>query len=171
MSEDKQQIKPFFRVLNTDLIGEKPIINALLKIKGVGFGLANAICRSLNIEKTKKAGLFTEEEAHNIEALLKNSDKLPKWMFNRRLDSETGETIHVTGGDLKFVVENDIKKLKKIKAYRGMRHAIGQPTRGQRTRSHFRSGSSVGVTKSKVISGAKPAASAAKPAAKKGDKK
>ena len=47
----------------------------------------------------------------------------------------------------------DIKRLKKIRSFRGWRHALGQPTRGQRTRSHFRSkkkGKSIGVTKKKV---------------------
>jgi small subunit ribosomal protein S13 len=34
--------------------------------------------------------------------------------------------------------EFDVRRLKKIRSYRGLRHALGQPTRGQRTRSHFR---------------------------------
>jgi small subunit ribosomal protein S13 len=33
----------------------------------------------------------------------------------------------------------DIKRLREIKSYRGIRHALKQPSRGQRTRSHFRS--------------------------------
>ena len=44
--------------------------------------------------------------------------------------------------------EFDIKRMKKIKSYKGARHSAGQPVRGQRTRSHFRSrGKAVGVTK------------------------
>jgi len=51
---------------------------------------------------------------------------------------------------LKLRKEFDIKRLKKVKSYRGMRHAFGLPVRGQRTRSHFRKGRSVGVQKKKV---------------------
>jgi len=43
--------------------------------------------------------------------------------------------------------------LKKMKSYKGWRHSLGQPVRGQRTRSHFRKGSAIGVMKTK----AKPA--------------
>ena len=35
--------------------------------------------------------------------------------------------------------------MKRLKLYKGMRHAAGQPVRGQRTRSHFRRGTAVGV--------------------------
>ena len=151
MVEDKTQIKPFFRVLNTDLIGEKPISMALLKVKGVGFSLASAICYSLGISKYKKAGFLSKEDATAIENLLSNSDKLPKWMFNRRFDIEDGVDKHVTGNDLKFNLDMDLKRLKKLRSYRGMRHALGLPTRGQRTRGHFRKiGKAVGVQKSKV---------------------
>ena len=157
MEEIKQQIKPFFRVMNTDLIGEKPIVQALLKIKGVGFSLSNAICRVLNISKTKKAGLLSDVDAKKIENLLKETKDLPLWMLNRRFDELTGGDMHLTGADLNFAVDNDFKRLKKIKSYRGIRHAQGQPSRGQRTRSHFRHGRAVGVQKSKA---GKPAAAA-----------
>jgi len=165
MVEEKQQIKPFFRVLNTDLIGEKPIIQALLKIKGVGFSLSSAICTILHIPKTKQAGLLSDADAKRIEVLIKESKDLPSWMLNRRFDETSGETLHLTGADLGFALENDIKRLKKIKAYRGIRHAQGQPSRGQRTRSHFRHGRAVGVQKTKVVAAAKPADKG------KGDKK
>ncbi|HLC58453.1 MAG TPA: 30S ribosomal protein S13 [Candidatus Nanoarchaeia archaeon] len=172
MSEEKQQIKPFFRVLNTDLIGGKPISMALLKVKGIGFSLSNAICIALNIPKTKKAGLLTEQDAKSIEEILKKPESLPHWMFNRRLDIETGETKHLTGSDWNFTVDLDIKKLKKIKAYRGIRHALGQPSRGQRTRSHFRHGRALGVMKQKVgAAPAKPAAAPAKSGKAAGGKK
>ncbi|MBI2148510.1 30S ribosomal protein S13 [Candidatus Woesearchaeota archaeon] len=160
--EEKQQIKPFLRVMNTDLIGEKPIIQALLKIKGVGFSMSSAICNTLGIIKNKKAGLLSDADAKKIEDLIKNAKDIPVWMFNRRFDETTGEMVHLTGSDLNFAVENDIKKFKKIKSYRGIRHAQGQPTRGQRTRSHFRHGRAVGVQKSKAGKPAAPAKEAKK---------
>jgi len=55
-------------------------------------------------------------------------------------------------GDLKFTKENDIKLLKKVKSYRGMRHALGLPVRGQRTKSNFRRNkgkASLGVKRAK----------------------
>ncbi len=162
MNEEKQQIRPFFRVMNVDLIGEKPISQALLKIKGVGFSLSNAICNTLGISKTKKAGTLTEVEGKRIESFIREGKDMPQWMLNRRFDESTGETKHLTGSDLNFAVELDIKKLKKVKAYRGIRHAQGQPTRGQRTRSHFRHGRAIGVQKSKAGKPAVPVKEAKK---------
>ncbi len=154
----QETIKPFQRVLKTDLDGSLPISRAILKIHGIGFSLANAICVSLNLSKDKKAGLLTDQEVKSIEDFIKERKTLPKWMFNRKGDYESGEDTHLVGPDLKLAQEFDIKRLKKIRAYRGMRHAIGQPVRGQRTRSHFRHGRAVGVLKSKVAKvAAKPA--------------
>ncbi len=146
----QETLKPFQRVLKTDLDGSLAISRALLKIHGIGFSLANAICTSLHLSREKKAGLLTDEEVRNIESFIKDKKELPLWMFNRRADYESGEDKHLVGPDLKLTQEFDIKRLKKIRAYKGMRHAIGQPVRGQRTRSHFRHGRAVGVLKSKV---------------------
>ncbi len=60
---------------------------------------------------------------------------------------ETGKDKHLTGNELKLQKEFDIRFLKKIKCYRGMRHAYGLPVRGQRTRGNFRKGAAVGVMK------------------------
>ncbi len=163
MNEQTQQLKPFLRVLNTDLDGNKPIVQALLKVHGVGFSLANAICNTLQIPKNKKAGLLNEVDTKRIETLVKEGKEIPNWMLNRRFDEDSGETKHLMAADLKFALENDVKKLKRVRAYRGLRHAIGQPTRGQRTRSHFRHGRAIGVQKTKVVAAA-PAKTPAKEA-------
>ena len=170
MVEEKQQLRPFFRVLNTDLLGEKPIGQALLKVRGIGFSMSNAICNILHLDKTKKAGLLTDAEARKIESLFTELKDVPLWMANRKLDEIEGTNRHLTGSDLKFAVENDIKKLRKNKTYRGVRHSLGQPVRGQRTRSHFRHGRAVGVQKTKVVSSA-PSGKSAKPAKDAGGKK
>lgn len=154
----QETLKPFQRVLKTDLDGSLPISRALLKIHGIGFAISNAICNSLKIDKNKKAGLLSEEEVKNIENFVKEGKELPTWMYNRRGDFETGESHHLVGPDLKLLQEFDIKRLKKIRAYKGMRHAIGQPVRGQRTRSHFRHGRAIGVMKTKVAKAAAPKA-------------
>lgn len=142
--------KHFVRVLNTDLVGNKPLKLALTKIKGIGPNFANAICNKLNLETNKQAGNLTEQEAKAIEDLIKSPKALPTWLYNRRKDIDTGEDTHITTAKLKLTKDFDIKRLKKIKSYRGMRHAIGLPSRGQRTRSHFRKGTAVGVVKKKA---------------------
>jgi small subunit ribosomal protein S13 len=111
---------------------------------------SNAVCNILNLDKTKKIGALDEKEVKDIEDLINNSSKLPKWMLNRRRDYDTGEDLHIVGSKLKLRKEFDIKRLKKIRSYRGMRHAFGLPVRGQRTRGHFRKGRSVGVQKKKI---------------------
>lgn len=146
----KQELKPFLRVLATDLDGNKPMVQALTKVRGVSFSLAHIICNVLQFPKDQKAGYFTPEETKKIESLLKTKGVLPVWLVNRRKDFESGEDVHVTGADLKLSLEFDLKRLKRMRCYRGMRHAIAQPVRGQRTRSHFRKGRAVGVIKTKI---------------------
>jgi len=145
---DKAKI--MIRIANTDLEGKKSIYIALRKIKGVNFMFSNAICNLLNIDKRKKAGVLSEGEIKDIEELILNPLKFPKWLLNRRKDYDSGEDLHIVGSRLKLRKEFDIKRLKKIKVYRGMRHAFGLPVRGQRTRAHFRKGRAVGVQKKKT---------------------
>ena len=72
-----------------------------------------------------------------ITEFLKNTD-VPKHLLNRRKDIESPEGKHLLGATLELTKEFDIKRLKKIKSYRGVRHTSGLPVRGQRTRSNFR---------------------------------
>jgi len=147
---EEQKLKQLVRISNTDINGNKNIYIALRKIKGISFSFSNAMLNELNINKNKKAGLLSLEEIQKIEGMIKNPSSLPKWLFNRRSDPETGENNHIVGPTLKLKNESDIKSLKKIKSYRGIRHSMGQPSRGQRTRSHFRKGTSLGVNKKKL---------------------
>jgi small subunit ribosomal protein S13 len=140
-----EEVKGIIRIANTDIIGGKSIYNGLRKIKGVSFMFCNAICNLLNLEKNKQIGTLNQDDVKKIESLIENPSKLPSWLLNRRKDYETGKNMHLTGSNLSLNKEFDIKRLKKLKSYRGIRHAIGQPTRGQRTRSHFRVNTSVGV--------------------------
>jgi small subunit ribosomal protein S13 len=143
------EIKHIIRVANTDLDGHKPIKEALKKIKGVSFMYSNMLCVMAGVNKTKKAGELNDTEVKAFEDILENPDNnnVPDWMRNRRKDYETGEDIHVTGPQIKFVKEMDLRRLKKIKSNRGLRHQWGLPVRGQRTKSNFRKtkGKAVGV--------------------------
>ena len=144
------KVRIIIRVANTDLNGDKNIFIALKKIKGVGFMFSNAICNSLGLDKRRKVGTLDEKEVKAIEALIETPKRFPSWMLNRRKDYDTGEDLHIVGSRLKLRKEFDIKRLKKIKSYKGMRHAFGLPVRGQRTRAHFRKGRAVGVQKKKL---------------------
>lgn len=142
-----EQFKSIVRVLNTDIDGNKKTFMALKKIKGISFIFSNAICNHLDIDKNSKIGSLSGEEIKKIENLVEDPKELPKWLLNRRNDVETGKNMHVTTGKLKLSLEFDLKRLKKVKSYRGLRHAWGLPVRGQRTRSNFRKGKSIGVVK------------------------
>ena len=68
-------------------------------------------------------------------------------MLNRRNDYETGETVHLIESDLMMRLRDDLNRMKKVRSYKGKRHEVGLPVRGQRTKSTFRKGTSVGVRK------------------------
>jgi len=124
-------------ILSKDIEGSMNVYPGLTKIKGVSWAMSNATCALLKIDKTKKIGELTDSEIKKITEFLKNP-KAPGFIFNRRNDLETGEDIHLIGADLELKQEFDIKRLKKIKSYRGLRHALGLPMRGQRTKGNFR---------------------------------
>ena len=149
------EIKHFVRIVNTDIPGNKPVISALTKVHGIGINFAQALCNKLSIDANKKAGTLTDVEISSLELLIKNPT-IPQWYYNRRKDPETGENHHILTSALKLTKDTDIKKLKKIKTYKGIRHSMGQPVRGQRTRSHFRKGSAVGVVKKKLVKAKAP---------------
>lgn len=125
------------RILAKDIEGKMKVYPGLAKIKGVSWAISNAALKKLNIDKNRKIGSLTEDELKKVSEFLKNP-KLPIFIFNRRNDFESGEDRHVIGTDLELQKDLDIKRLKKIKSYKGVRHVAGLPVRGQRTRSHFR---------------------------------
>ncbi len=125
------------RILGCDIPGSKNLYLGLTYIKGISWAVSNAICIKLHIPKSKKIYELSKEEIQHIEEFLRKLP-IPEFLKNRRFDQETGETIHYYGTDLDIKKEFDIKRLIKMKSYRGIRHATGQPVRGQKTRSHFR---------------------------------
>ncbi len=147
----EEKLKYIIRITATDLEGNKPIKQTLTKIKGVGFSMANAICTILRLDKNKKTGSLTDAEVKKIEEVLKEPKKhnIPSWLLNRQNDYDTGEDLHLNTSDLKLRKEFDIKRLRKIKSYKGFRHGAGLPVRGQKTKSNFRSGKGIGVKKKK----------------------
>ena len=153
MAEEQpnQELKYFVRIANTDLDGNKHIGQALIKIKGISFMFSNAICNVTGIEARKKAGYLTEAETSKIDDVIKEPLKfgIPVWMLNRKRDPEDNADRHLVGSNLTFIQDNDVKMMKKVKSYKGVRHSLGQPVRGQRTKSNFRKnkGNVLGVKK------------------------
>src|SRR3989344_7178878 len=145
-TEKKQEAREIIRMLSVDIPGDRNVYTGLTRIKGVSWGLSNAVCRILKIDKEKKMGTLNEEEIKRISEFIK-SPKLPRFLLNRRNDIEEGIDSHRIGTDLEMTKEFDIKRLKKMKCYRGVRHSQGQPVRGQKTRSHFRKNKIGGMMK------------------------
>ena len=151
-AEKNKDYYSIVRIMQTDIPGHKKILTGLTYIKGVSWAISNAVCKILKLDENKKIVELSEKEINSITDFLKNP-KLPRFLLNRRKDFETGKDSHLIGSNLDMRKEFDIRRLKKIRSYRGLRHALGQPTRGQRTRSHFRSKGkkrAVGVIKTKA---------------------
>ena len=132
-TDEKKYEEKLIRVLSKDIEGGLNLYVGLTKIKGISWSLANAICRSLNLDKSRKIGSLSKEEIEKINDFLKNP-KMPVYLLNRKVDIDTGEDKHLIGSDLELQKELDIGRLKKIRSYRGYRHATGLPVRGQRTK-------------------------------------
>jgi small subunit ribosomal protein S13 len=106
------------RVIGIDIPDKKRLEISLMYIYGIGRKLSNEICAKL--------GLNPNMKAHNL-----NEDDIAK--INAVLTSQ-----YVVEGDLRRQTQNNIKRLVSIHCYRGMRHRLGLPVRGQRTRTNSR---------------------------------
>ncbi len=159
-------MRELVRIANADVPGKRDVYHALRKIHGVSFSFSNAVCNSLGLDRKQKIGELSEQQVKQIEEFVKNPQALPTFLFNRRKDPTTGNNLHVIGTDLRLQKELDVRLMKKMKSYKGMRHAYGLPVRGQRTRGNFRTGATVGVMKK----AAKIAQAKAGPTAEKGKK-
>jgi len=153
MEQPKKELNYIVRIASTDLDGKKSTAMALMKIKGIGFMFANAVCRISGADRQQKIGYLEDSQLKKIEEVLKDPLKfnIPKWFLNRKKSPEDGNDKHLLGSDMKFTQENDIRFMKKIKSYKGVRHSFGLPSRGQRTKSNFRrnKGKVMGVARSK----------------------
>ena len=147
----KSGFRELVRVADKDVKGHVPIVQALSLSKGTSHMFANAICVILKIDRQKKVGDFSQDEMDKIENVMRNPIKngIPAWLCNRRKDRETGEDKHLISSDLDLTKKFDIRFLKKIRTYRGLRHAKGLKVRGQRTKTTGGKGSTLGVARKK----------------------
>jgi len=146
----EEEYESLVRIAGFDLPGSKNIYSGLTRIKGISWAVSNAVCHYLNIPKAKKVSELSKDDIKKIESFFKDMSKMPSFLQNRRLDMETGKTGHYLGSELDIKKEFDIKRMREIKSYKGIRHASKLPVRGQRTRSHFRNrGQTLGVKRKK----------------------
>ncbi len=160
MAQEKQEkakhegATSIIRIAGRDINGNFKMVRGLMQIKGIGYGMARAIAMSYENEYkiSQETALkdLTDPQVAQLEGMIKEPQKLkniPRFMLNRRRDSETGEDIHVVGVDLTVKTRQDIDNMIKIQTWRGHRHQYGQKVRGQRTRSTGRTGATIGVMK------------------------
>ncbi len=142
-------VRGIVRVAEADLDGTKKVRNSILRVKGIGKSLAPAILKVAGIDPEALLGSLSEERIEKLEEVLRNPSNfgIPPVMLNRPKEQFTGETRHLIASDLTMAIKSDIDFMKKIRSYKGVRHELGLPVRGQRTRSSFRTGMIVGVAR------------------------
>ena len=150
MSDDSD-FKYIIRIANSDVSGEERLANALTSIRGIGPRISNAIVQKLKLDPNKLAGKLDDKNVVDIENVIMNlNDYVPDWLLNRQKDYDTGEDIHPVSVELKMTHDEDLNRMKKVKSYKGIRHASGHKVRGQRTYSNGRKGLALGVSRKKV---------------------
>jgi small subunit ribosomal protein S13 len=106
------------RIIGIDIPDSKKLGVSLTYIYGIGSHVAAEIISKLGLDPDMRAHKLTQDEIARINALL--------------------QAEYVVEGDLRRQVQNNIKRLISIHAYRGLRHRSGLPVRGQRTRTNAR---------------------------------
>ncbi len=153
---EEVKIKRIVRLFSTDIDGNFKVEKALRKIKGIGFSMSRAVCMSAGVDGTAKIGLLDDASLKNLEKTIKSA-QFPEWMLHRRKDVEKGTSNHIIGVEIDLKKMEDINTMKRIKSYKGVRHELGQPVRGQRTKSSFRTQKTVGVSRKKAMAARAPA--------------
>lgn len=106
------------RVIGIDIPDNKRLEVSLTYIYGVGRKLSNQIIEKLGLNRDMRAKELNEDAIARLNAILQSE--------------------YVVEGDLRRQIQNNIKRLVGIHCYRGMRHRLGLPVRGQRTRTNAR---------------------------------
>ncbi len=106
------------RVIGTDIPDNKRLVISLTYIYGVGRSRSKEIIEKLGLNPDMRAQQLTQDDIARINSLLQNE--------------------YVVEGDLRRLVQNNIKRMIAIHCYRGTRHRVGLPCRGQRTRTNSR---------------------------------
>jgi len=124
------------RIIGVNIPDNKPIVISLGYIYGIGRSLATKILKEAKIDPQLRAKALTGEQMNLLQEIIKKRHKVE--------------------GDLKREIMMNIKRLKDIGSWRGLRHIKGLPVRGQRTKTNTRTVR--GNIRKTVGSGRKPAA-------------
>ncbi len=106
------------RVIGIDIPDNKRLEISLTYIYGIGRKLSNQIIEKLGLNKNMRTRELNEDQIAKLNAILQSE--------------------YTVEGDLRRQVQNNIKRLIGIHCYRGQRHRLGLPVRGQRTRTNAR---------------------------------
>jgi len=106
------------RIAGVNIPEQKQIEIALTYIFGIGLSLSRKILATASIEKQRLASELTPEEINLLKEIIEKKYKIE--------------------GNLKREIMMNIRRLKNISSFRGIRHIKGLPVRGQRTRTNTR---------------------------------
>jgi len=106
------------RISGVDLPPNKKVEYGLTAIFGIGLHTAQKIIAHIGIDRSKRIKELNEEEITKIRKLIESEYKVE--------------------GALRAEIAGDVKRLIDIGSYRGLRHKLGLPVRGQRTRTNAR---------------------------------
>jgi small subunit ribosomal protein S13 len=106
------------RISGVTIPVEKQVWVALTYVYGIGQTTADDILKKADVERTTRVKNLTDAEIARVQDVI-NAD-------------------HLVEGELQRMVSGNIKRLKDIKAYRGIRHGANLPVRGQRTKTNAR---------------------------------
>ena len=150
--EHDENFNYIVRIANTDINGERSVVQGLTSIKGIGRHMATFVADTAGVDRRLKFGNLNETQIQQIQTALSNIDQaVPAWMMNRRKDLYTGENQHLISVEVATRLRDDINLMKMIRSYKGVRHEAGLPVRGQRTRANGRFGLALGVSKRREV--------------------
>lgn len=105
------------RIAGINIPTHKHIVIGLQSVFGIGDTRAKAICAETKIDPTTKVADLTEDQLETLRSAVGQFE---------------------VEGDLRRQIAMDIKRLKDLGCYRGVRHRKGLPLRGQRTKTNAR---------------------------------
>ncbi len=106
------------RLLGVDIPNDRKTVISLTYLYGVGDQTARDLCHKAGVDPDKRARDLTDEEVSRIATIL--------------------ERDYTVEGPLRRLVQQNIGRLRDIRCYRGIRHRVGLPVRGQRTKTNAR---------------------------------
>ncbi|MDG2055290.1 MAG: 30S ribosomal protein S13 [Phycisphaerales bacterium] len=106
------------RIAGVDIPDKKKVRYALRYIYGIGPRFSDIILAEAGVDPEKKAGELTDQEVSQVSSVIDGG--------------------YLVEGALRRQVQQNVQRLRDIRAYRGERHRRGLPVRGQRTRCNAR---------------------------------